>query len=127
MLSSGPGTGLVGSGSSPDRWGWDMDYRVRPLPPREPLAFVCVWPERGIPPSRVAIDGADDPGCGRHRGDLVGQRPILLRRLTPVRRSDWPLVDGIPIQSNELAKIACALTQLPERESERITWREENR
>jgi hypothetical protein len=42
MLSSGPGTGLVGSGSSPDRWGWDMDYRARPLPPPGPLAFVCV-------------------------------------------------------------------------------------
>ncbi len=40
MLSSGPGTGLAGSGSSPDRWGWDMDYRVRPLPPpgRSPLS-----------------------------------------------------------------------------------------
>jgi hypothetical protein len=58
MLSSGPGTGLVGSGSSPDRWGWDMDYRVRPLPPPGPLAFVCVWPDRGIPPSRVEVDGA---------------------------------------------------------------------
>jgi hypothetical protein len=77
MLSSGPGTRLVGSGSSPDRWGWDMDYRVRPLPPAGPLAFVCVWPERGIPPSRVEVDGAavlgaaeaavrlwaDDPYC----------------------------------------------------------------
>lgn len=77
MLSSGPGTGLVGSGSSPDRWGFDMDYRVRPLPPPGPLAFVCIWPERGIPPSRVEIDGAavlgaadtavrlwsDDPYC----------------------------------------------------------------
>ena len=77
MLSSGPGTGLVGSGASPDRWGWDMDYRVRPLPPPGPLAFVCVWPERGIPPSRVEVDGAavvgaaevavtlwaDDPYC----------------------------------------------------------------
>jgi hypothetical protein len=77
MLSSGPGTGLVGSGSSPDRWGWDMEYRVRPLPPPGPLAFVCVWPERGIPPSRVEVDGAavlraadttvrlwsDDPYC----------------------------------------------------------------
>ncbi len=58
MLSSGPGTGLAASGSSPDRWGWDMDYRVRPLPPPGPLAFVCVWPERGIPPSRVEVDGA---------------------------------------------------------------------
>jgi hypothetical protein len=77
MLSSGPGTGLVGSGSSPDRWGWDMDYRVRPLPPPGPLAFVCVWAERGIPPSRVEVDGtavlraadtavrlwSDDPYC----------------------------------------------------------------
>ena len=77
MLSSGPGTGLEGGGSSPDRWGWDMDYRVRPLPPLGPLAFVCVWPERGIPPSHVEVDGAavlraaeaamrlwaDDPYC----------------------------------------------------------------
>ena len=77
MLSSGPGTGLVGGGSSPDRWGWDMDYRARPLPPPGPLAFICVWPERGIPPSRLEVDGAavlgaaeaavrlwaDDPYC----------------------------------------------------------------
>jgi hypothetical protein len=77
MLSSGPGTGLVGSGSSPDRWGWDMDYRVRPLPTPGPLAFACVWPERGIPSARVEVDGeavlgaadaaailwSDDPYC----------------------------------------------------------------
>jgi hypothetical protein len=77
MLSSGPGTGLVGSGSSPDRWGWDMDYRVQPLPTPGPLAFACVWPERGIPSARVEVDGeavlgaadaaailwSDDPYC----------------------------------------------------------------
>jgi hypothetical protein len=65
MLSSGPGTGGGVGG-----WSFDMVYRVRPLPLPGPLAFVCVWPERGIPPSRVEVDGAaavrlwaDDPYC----------------------------------------------------------------
>jgi hypothetical protein len=58
MLSSGPGTGMAVSGSFRDRWVWDMDYRVRPLPPPGPLAFICVWPERGIPSSRLEVDGA---------------------------------------------------------------------
>jgi hypothetical protein len=58
MLSSGPGTGMAVSGSFRDRWIWDMDYRVRPLPPPGPLAFVCAWPERGIPSSRLEVDGA---------------------------------------------------------------------
>jgi hypothetical protein len=53
MLSSGPGTGGGVGG-----WSFDMEYRVRPLPPPGPLAFVCVWPERGIPSSRVEVDGA---------------------------------------------------------------------
>jgi hypothetical protein len=57
MLSSGPGTGLVGSGSSPDRWGWDMDYPGSASAPAGAPGLVCVWPERGIPPSRVEVDG----------------------------------------------------------------------
>jgi hypothetical protein len=54
-----------------------MEYRVRPLPPPGPLAFVCVWPARGIPSAGVEVDGAavlraadaavtlwaDDPYC----------------------------------------------------------------
>jgi hypothetical protein len=77
MLSRGSGTGQVGSGSSADRWAFDMDYRARPLPPPGPLAFICEWPARGIPSSRVEVDGAtilraaeaavrlwpDDPYC----------------------------------------------------------------
>jgi len=72
MLSSGPGTG-----GGVDGWSFDMDYRVRPLPPPGPLAFICVWPARGIPSARVEVDGAvvlgaadaavrlwsDDPYC----------------------------------------------------------------
>jgi hypothetical protein len=72
MLSGGPGTG-----GGVDGWLFDMDYRVRPLPPPGPLAFVCVWPGRGISSSRVEVDGAavreaadaamslwlDDPYC----------------------------------------------------------------
>jgi hypothetical protein len=82
MLSSGPGTGMAVSGSFRDRWVWDMDYRVRPLPPPGPLAFICVWPERGIPSSRLEVDGAaireaagaavtlwsDDPYCSQDCG-----------------------------------------------------------
>ena len=73
MLSSGPGTG---GGGAPG-WSFDMGYRVRPLPPPGPLAFICTWPGRGIPLSRVEVDGAairraadaavtlwsDDPYC----------------------------------------------------------------
>jgi hypothetical protein len=76
MLSSGPGTGLVGSGSSPDRWAgtWTTGFGSCPRRGRWPLS---AWPERGIPPSRVEVDGgairnaadtavtlwADDPYC----------------------------------------------------------------
>jgi hypothetical protein len=73
MLSSGPGTG-----GGVDGWSFDMDYRVRPLPPPGPLAFICAWPGRGIPTSRIEVDGEairtaadtaatlwpDDPYCG---------------------------------------------------------------
>ena len=55
-----------------------MEYRVRPLPPPGPLAFICAWPGRGIAASRTEVDGAairaaadtavplwpDDPYCG---------------------------------------------------------------
>jgi hypothetical protein len=54
-----------------------LEYRVRPLPPPGPLTFVGEWPGRGIPGSRVEVDGAairqaadaavtlwlDDPYC----------------------------------------------------------------
>jgi hypothetical protein len=72
MLSSGPGTG-----GGVDGWSFDMDDRVRPLPPPGPLAFICAGPGRGIPTSRVEVDGVaireaanaavtlwlDDPHC----------------------------------------------------------------
>jgi hypothetical protein len=45
MLSSGPGTG-----GGVDGWSFDMEYRVRPLPPPGPLAFICAWPGRGATP-----------------------------------------------------------------------------
>ena len=61
-----------------DGWSFDMEYRVRPLPPPGPLAFICVWPGRGIRTSRMEVDGGairaaadaavmlwpDDPYCG---------------------------------------------------------------
>lgn len=73
MISSGPGTG-----GGVDGWSFDMEYRVRPLPPPGPLAFICAWPGRGIPTSRIEVDGGairaaadtavtlwpDDPYCG---------------------------------------------------------------
>jgi hypothetical protein len=77
MLSSGPGTGMEATAPFRDRWIWDMDYRVRPLPPTGPLAFICTWPGRGIATSRMEVDGVairaaadaavtlwpDDPYC----------------------------------------------------------------
>jgi hypothetical protein len=49
-----------GEGSEGGRLGrgamWDLGLAVQPLPPPEPLAFVCAWPGRGIPESRVEID-----------------------------------------------------------------------
>jgi hypothetical protein len=43
--------GHLGRGAS-----WDLELAVQPLPPPGPLAFVCAWPGRGIPESRVEID-----------------------------------------------------------------------
>jgi hypothetical protein len=37
---------------------WDLEHWLWPLPPAGPLAFVCAWPSRGIPKSRVEIDAA---------------------------------------------------------------------
>ena len=31
------------------------------MPPLGPLAFVCGWPARGMPSSRVEVDGAEVP------------------------------------------------------------------
>jgi hypothetical protein len=49
-----------GVGSEGGRLGrgafWDLELAVQPLPPPGPLAFVCAWPGRGIPESRVEID-----------------------------------------------------------------------
>jgi hypothetical protein len=39
-----------------DRLAWEVDVWVYGLPPPGPLAFVCEWPARGIPESRVEID-----------------------------------------------------------------------
>ena len=63
---------LVGSGSSPDRWGFDMDYRVRLCPPG-PMAFACVWPEREIPPSHLEVDGTAVLRAAENRGAPVGR------------------------------------------------------
>ena len=40
-----------------DRLAWEVDVWVYGLPPPGPLALVCEWPARGIPESRVEIDG----------------------------------------------------------------------
>jgi hypothetical protein len=49
-----------GEGSEGGRLGrgatWDLWLAVQPLPPPGPLAFVCSWPGRGIPETRVEID-----------------------------------------------------------------------
>ena len=46
---------LVGR-ESYDRLSWEVDVWVWGLPPPGPLAFVCEWPARDIPESRVEID-----------------------------------------------------------------------
>jgi hypothetical protein len=72
MLSSG-----LGTGGGVDGWSFDMEYRVRPLLPPGPMAFIYAWPERGITTSRVEVGVAasreaanaavtlwrDDPYC----------------------------------------------------------------
>ena len=37
---------------------WRQEFRVSPLPPAGPLAFVCEWPAAGIPETRSEIDSA---------------------------------------------------------------------
>jgi hypothetical protein len=69
---------LVEGGGGVDDWSFDMDYRVRPLPPPGPLAFICAWPGRRISSSGMEVDSGavraaadtavtlwpDDPYCG---------------------------------------------------------------
>jgi hypothetical protein len=77
MMSNAPGTSWGADEWYRDAWCLALEYRVRPLPPPGPLTFVCEWPGRGIPGSRVEADGAairraadaavtlwlDDPYC----------------------------------------------------------------
>jgi hypothetical protein len=79
VLSNGPGTSWGADEWYRDAWCLALEYRVRPLPPPGPLALVCAWPGRGIPNSRVEVNGAairqaadaavtlwpDDPYCSR--------------------------------------------------------------
>lgn len=37
---------------------WDFEAWLEPLPPPGPLGLVCEWPAKGIPMSRVDIDGS---------------------------------------------------------------------
>ena len=50
-----------GEGSEVGRLGrgalWDLGLAVQPLPPPGPLVFICSWPGRRIPSSRMEIDG----------------------------------------------------------------------
>jgi hypothetical protein len=55
VLTEGGGLGSEGGGLGRGA-SWDLDQAVQPLPPPGPLAFVCAWPGRGIPESRVEID-----------------------------------------------------------------------
>jgi hypothetical protein len=47
---------LVEGGGGGGGSDWRQAYWVWPLPPLGPVAFVCEWPGRGIPLSRVEID-----------------------------------------------------------------------
>ncbi len=47
---------LEQGGSGYGTHAWEADEWVWPLPPPGPLAFVCEWPARAIPESRVEID-----------------------------------------------------------------------
>jgi hypothetical protein len=55
VLIEGGGLGSEGGGLGRGA-SWDLDQAVQPLPPPGPLAFVCAWPGRGIPETRVEID-----------------------------------------------------------------------
>lgn len=37
---------------------WTQEFRISPLPPAGPLAFVCEWPVADIPETRKEIDSA---------------------------------------------------------------------
>lgn len=59
--TAGLGTGgdislsILGLGG---RRSWDYELWVRPLPPSGPLGLLCQWPAKGIPETRVDLDGA---------------------------------------------------------------------
>jgi len=54
--SEGPRLMPTSGGGGDGRW--EQGFRVSPLPPEGPLAFVCEWPVAGIPETRSEIDSA---------------------------------------------------------------------
>jgi len=54
-LTLANGTG--GGGGGGDRWEQHHGFWLWPLPPAGPMEFVVEWRERGIPESRLALDG----------------------------------------------------------------------
>ena len=93
MLSSGPGTGLVGGGASPDRWGFDMDYRLGPCPRpgRWPLS-AC---GRNEGSRRLASRSTARPSSGRRTPRCACG--LMTRTAPPTdafRQSEQPIVEG---------------------------------
>ena len=77
MMSSGPGTG-----GGVDGWSFDMEYRVRPLPPPGSLAFICVWPTDAIQQSKRPIRGRDGTEFGDRRLASLSQSGKHVRELS---------------------------------------------
>jgi hypothetical protein len=74
-----------GVGSEGGRLGrgalWDLELVVQPLPPPGPLAFICAWPGRGVPTSRMEVDGGAIRAAADTAVTLWPRRPVLRRRL----------------------------------------------
>jgi hypothetical protein len=90
MLSDAPGASWGADEWYPDAWCLAMQYRVRPLPSPGPLAFTCTWPARGIPASRVEVDGAAIRRAADVAVTLWPDDPYCSPRLTPSTRREWP-------------------------------------
>jgi hypothetical protein len=125
MLSRGSGTGQVGSGSSADRWAFDMDYRARPCP------HPGRWPssangQRAASHPRGSRSTAR-PSSGRPRPRCACGPTTRTAPPTDASRQSERNIEGDAAELADTGRRGFAFAQTAVAEGERIPSPRENR